>query len=178
MLGPLTLPPPAARHYRSRPRWKTAQVGGSPRCHPVRDWGGCGSAAGGWRRMSAGPGSLHSPMVRHRRKEAGRKLAGRLGGASSREAVTSPRRQREARAVAWKRGRAEGRRWAMAAACGSGSARGPGTERALSGVCLLQARPSCPAGHRANASGQGPGPGIPRRGRASATALAHMGCGS
>lgn len=39
--------------------------------------------------------------------------------------------------------------------CGTGSARGPGTQRALSGVRLPQVRPSCPAGHHANASRQG-----------------------
>lgn len=89
-----------------------------PACQPVGNRGGCGGAVGGWRRMAAGPGPLHSPMVRHRRKEAGRKRAGRLGGARSRDAVTSPRRQSEARAVAGRRGGAEGMRRTMAAAAG------------------------------------------------------------
>lgn len=62
------------------------RLAAAPACHPVGDRGGCRGAAGGWRRMSAGPEPLHLPMVRHWRKEAGRKLAGRLGGASSRDA--------------------------------------------------------------------------------------------
>lgn len=107
------------------------RLAATPACHPVGDRGGCGGATGRWRRISAGPRPLHLPMVRHQQKEAGRKLAGRLGGASSRDAVTSPRRRSEARAVAWRRVGAAGTRRTMAAACGGGCAPGP----ARSGHC-------------------------------------------
>lgn len=78
MLGLLTLPPPAARHYRSRPRWRTAKAGGSPRLPP-----GGGPGRMRWRsgRMAADVGRPGPPPLTH-----GPALAKR-GGAEARGAA-------------------------------------------------------------------------------------------
>lgn len=123
----------------------------APACHPVGDRGGCGGAAGGWRRMSAGPG----PSLTHGAAPAQR------GGARARGAAWRGELSRCGDVTARPGRGARCYREAPSGAGGEwrgGSARGPGMERALSGLCLPQARPSCPAGHRATASRQYPGP--------------------
>lgn len=78
MLGPLTLPPAAARRYRSRPRWRTGQAGGSPRLPP-----GGGPGRMQWRsgRMAADVGRPGTPPLTHGAAPAQR------GGAEARRAA-------------------------------------------------------------------------------------------
>lgn len=158
MLGPLSLSPPAARHYRSRRRWWTAKAGGNPRLPP-----GGGPGRMRWRngQMAADIGRPAPPSLTHGAAPAKRGGA-EVGGAAWRGElsrcgdVTAPpeRGARRCLETRWRRG--------DPADNGSGLrgwlCPGPGTERALSGVCLPQARPSCPAGHLGTSPGRAQGP--------------------
>lgn len=130
--------------------------------------------------MATGPSTTPThPWCGTGAKRRGRSLTGRFGGASSREAVTSPRRRRRARAVARRRGGADGKPRAMAA---GGRRRGRVSAGLSAGAALpghrrpgegggSTVRGCLPQGGRGSPHERlGTGPGIPRRGRTGAPA--------
>lgn len=140
-------PPPASGSALPRPPPMADGVG--RRQSPLATRWGTGADAvaqradGGGCRQAPVPSLTHGAAPAQRGGAEARGAAWR-GALSRCGDVTAPPERGARRCLETRRHRGEPAD--NGGSCGAGSARGPGAERALSPVRLLQARPSCPAG--------------------------------